>query len=138
MQNRFVLREYLPTPAGRVPPVRRRTERDVDLDVVVPDDGPLRPALPYELDDAQSAEFRHVVVAPAHVALDSSEHDAIRHRIYDDGSGEGCFPAGTRRLTAPLELAKQVESGPAFVLEYALSVDDSGDLSMTVDGPRER
>lgn len=73
-----------------------------------------------------------------HVTLAPGERYAIRHRLYDAGSGEGCYPSETVHLTASLELAEQMGAGPAFDLVYRLSFDESGELSIAVDEPVER
>lgn len=69
------------------------------------------------------------------VTLAPGERYAIRHRLYWDGPDGTCFTAGTYGLTAKLVLAEQMEHGPSFDLEYALAVDDAGDVSISVEGP---
>ena len=65
--------------------------------------------------------------------LGPGETYTIQHHLYYDGSGGSCRDEGVYRTTAGVKIAGSMEPGPVLELDYALTVDGSGRVSIAVE-----
>jgi hypothetical protein len=67
--------------------------------------------------------------------LNADESYTIRHHLYHHRPEDSCFPPGNYHVTKSFTVGNTSENTPSFKLSYDLTIAESGNLSLSVDGP---
>ncbi|PSQ15384.1 hypothetical protein BRD00_13865 [Halobacteriales archaeon QS_8_69_26] len=101
----------------------------------------------FDADSESEAASEVIQVRPSQITheLGPGERYAIRHEVYHNLGSGPCFPDGeyttSKRLMFTEEPGKRAvaiekeDAGPAFRLEYTLTAEADGTVSINVDGP---